>query len=41
VVPIRWAVIRDAEGGFESQALLSTDLDLSPNDMVVSFVRRW
>ena len=41
VVPIRWVVIRDAEGGFEPQALLSTDLDLSPKDIVVSFVRRW
>jgi DDE superfamily endonuclease len=41
VVPIRWVVIRDPAGGFEPQALLSTDLDLSPKDIVASFVRRW
>lgn len=41
VVPIRWVVIRDLEEGFEPQALLATDLDLSPQDIVASFVRRW
>lgn len=41
VGPIRWVIIRDPEGSFEPQALLSTDLDLSPKDMVTSFVQRW
>ena len=41
VVPIRWVVMRDPEEGFEPQALLATDLDLSPQDIVASFVRRW
>jgi hypothetical protein len=41
VVPIRGVIIRDPEGSFEPQALLSTDLDVSPKDMVTSFVQRW
>jgi hypothetical protein len=41
VVPIRWVVMRDPEEGFEPQALLATDLAVSPQDIVVSFVRRW
>ena len=41
VVPIRWVVMRDPEEGFAPQALLATDLDLSPQDIVASFVRRW
>jgi hypothetical protein len=40
VVPIRWVIIRDPEGDFEPQALLSTALHLSPQDIVGSFVRR-
>ena len=41
VVPIRWVIIRDPEGDFAPQALLSTALNLSPQDIVGSFVRRW
>lgn len=40
-VPIRWVLIRDPEGGFESQALLCTDLDADPARIISWFVRRW
>jgi hypothetical protein len=41
VVPIRWVLIRDAVGKFEPQALLSTDLELRPQQIVEWFVMRW
>jgi hypothetical protein len=41
VVPIRWVLIRDPEGIFKTQALLSTNLALSARRMVEVFVRRW
>jgi hypothetical protein len=40
-VPIRWVLIRDPEGKFESQALLCTDLSATPVQIVQWFVRRW
>jgi hypothetical protein len=40
-VPIRWVLIRDPEGDFESQALLCTDLDADPAQIISWFVRRW
>src|ERR671914_567302 len=40
-VPIRWVLIRDPEGGFEPQALLCTDLDADPEQIVRWFVMRW
>lgn len=40
-VPIRYLLIRDAEGHFDTQALLSTDLTLLPQDMLTFFIRRW
>ena len=40
-VPIRWVLIRDPEGHFETQALLCTDLDMSPAQILAWFVRRW
>jgi DDE superfamily endonuclease len=40
-VPIRWVLIRDPQGEFKPQALLSTDLTLVPRQMVQWFVRRW
>jgi hypothetical protein len=40
-VPIRWVLIRDPEGGFEPQALLCTDLDADPEQVVRWFVMRW
>lgn len=41
VVPIRWVVIRDPQGKFRSQALLSTDLTISAQQIVEWFVLRW
>ena len=41
VVPLRWVLIRDGEGKFEPQALLSTDLSLSAQQIVEWFVLRW
>lgn len=41
VVPIRWVLIRDGEGKFEPQALLSTDLSVSAQQIVEWFVLRW
>ncbi len=40
-VPIRWVLIRDPQTKFRPQALLSTDLSLSPTQIVTSFVHRW
>jgi hypothetical protein len=41
VVPIRWVLIRDPLGQFEAQALLCTDLAVSPAQIVAWFVLRW
>ena len=40
-VPIRWVLIRDPEGKFESKALLCTDLSATPVQIVEWFVCRW
>jgi hypothetical protein len=40
-VPIRWVLIRDPEGHFETQALLCTDIDAPPEQILAWFVRRW
>jgi DDE superfamily endonuclease len=40
-VPIRWVLIRDPEGGFEPQALLCTDLEADPREVLSWFVMRW
>ena len=40
-VPIRWVLIRDPLGEFEPQALLSTNLDHTPRQVLSWFVRRW
>lgn len=40
-VPIRWVLIRDPEGEFDTQALLSTKLDATPQQILEWFVRRW
>ena len=40
-VAIRWVLIRDPQGRFEPQALLSTDLALAARQIVGFFVRRW
>jgi DDE superfamily endonuclease len=41
VVPLRWVLVRDPEGGFRPQAFLCTDLDADPADILRWFVRRW
>jgi hypothetical protein len=41
VVPIRWVLIRDPLGQFEIQALLCTDLAVTPEQIVTWFVLRW
>lgn len=40
-VPVRWVLIRDARGLFATQALLCTDLQVAPEQIVAWFVRRW
>jgi hypothetical protein len=40
-LPIRWVLIRDPKGRFKSQALLCTDLTISPIQTVKWFVMRW
>jgi DDE superfamily endonuclease len=40
-VPIRFILMRDVQGKFDPQALLSTDLTLDPFDILVFFKRRW
>jgi hypothetical protein len=40
-LPIRWVVIRDPKGKFKTQALLSTDLTIAPEQMIQRFVLRW
>jgi len=41
VVPIRWILIRDLHGEFDSQALLCTDQTLNAAQCVEWFVQRW
>jgi len=41
VVPIRWVLIRDPKGKFKAQALLCTDLNVTPLQIVKWFVLRW
>ncbi len=40
-VPLRWVLIRDPKGEFETQALLCTDLTAEPGRIISWFVRRW
>jgi hypothetical protein len=40
-VPVRWVLIRDPEGGFKTQALLCTDLDADPEEILRWFIMRW
>jgi DDE superfamily endonuclease len=41
VVPLRWVLIRDPQRQFRTQALLCTDLGVSPAQVVQWFVLRW
>ena len=40
-VPIRWLLVRDPTGELETHAFLATNLDVTPQDMLQWFVRRW
>lgn len=40
-VPIRWVLVRDPEGKFNSQALLCTNHEIAPGQILEWFVRRW
>ena len=40
-LPIRWVLIRDPKGRFKSQALLRTDLQAKPEQILQWFVLRW
>jgi hypothetical protein len=40
-VPVRWVLIRDPEGEFKTQALLCTNLDADPEQVLRWFVMRW
>jgi hypothetical protein len=40
-VPLRWVLIRDPQGEFKTQALLCTDLNADPKQIISWFVRRW
>ncbi len=40
-VPIRWVLIRDPKGKFETKALLCTDRSADPIQILQWFVRRW
>jgi hypothetical protein len=38
---LRWVLIRDPNWCFEPQALLSTNLDHTPEQILTWFIRRW
>jgi hypothetical protein len=40
-VPIRWVLIRDPQGHFDTQALLCTDVAADPAQILAWFVLRW
>ena len=40
-LPIRWVLIRDPDSHFKTQAILSTDQSLDPQQILHWFVRRW
>ena len=40
-VPVRWVLISDPQGQYDPQALLCTDLDVTPLDILQWFRQRW
>jgi len=40
-VPMRWVIVRDPLGKFKTQALLCTDLQVQPAQIVHWFIQRW
>ena len=40
-LPLRVVLVRDPEGKWRDEALLSTDLELSAEEVIVGYLRRW
>jgi DDE superfamily endonuclease len=40
-VPLRWVLVRDPRGQFDTQALLCTELEAAPEQILAWFVQRW
>jgi DDE superfamily endonuclease len=40
-LPIRWVIVRDPLGRFKTQALLCTDLNIAPLQIIEWFMQRW
>lgn len=40
-LPIRWVLVRDPSGRFKPQALLCTDLNAAPQQIMLWYARRW
>jgi len=40
-VPLRWVLLRDPQGKFETQALLGTKLEAEPQQIICWFSKRW
>jgi hypothetical protein len=40
-LPIRWVIVRDPKNIFKTQALLCTDINVSAEQIIAWFVRRW
>jgi hypothetical protein len=40
-LPIRWVIVRDPKNIFKTQALLCTDITVSPEQIIAWFVQRW
>lgn len=40
-VPLRWVIIKDPNGKIESKALLSTDLNLTAEQIIGYYIQRW
>jgi hypothetical protein len=40
-VPVRWVLIRDPQGRFDTQALLCTDPAVAPAQILAWFIQRW
>jgi len=40
-VALRWVLMRDPQGAFDTPALLCTDPRAAPSDILCWFVRRW
>ncbi len=41
IVPLRWVLIRDLNGKFQTRALLGTDQSAVPLQILKWFIRRW